>query len=724
MQAQASQGLWEIVLFWFFTGSSLLGLPPGERDVSLLRAVPPQTLAYFEWAARGPGQAGAAGVDGFTADQEIRQFFEFLDEALAKRSIANDDDPLHEVRRELPQLAKRITAHPGCLFVGFEPRPQNKAGIENWLNMLMGLHGGVILSLGEDADATWKSLKITLSSVPEFVDSENSPTQTIPLPIPGYQCVMHREGQRILMALGDGTLTRTIEGLSGRQPGLDTNPRFREAIKRVAIPRVATVGWLDVQGIVGSASAALGPLGGLVKPVLAQVGADALDHVVQCSGVDNGTMMQRSFVATSGRTDGIMTLVAGRPIQAQDFRHIPADSDLVLAASINLTNIYREARQILSRVQPLSLRLFDESVKQLEAELELKILDDLLPAFGDLVTAFDSPASGGMIATSLVVGLEVRDQKKAAVVFDRLIKLAEQSLSSDHGELHDELGLIRSQPFLDNTIYYVGHSESGYGTGLSTRPCVCLTDRHLLLAVHPQAMKAQLRQMSSMTPGFDQEAKRKLALPDGEPFAYAFLNGPRFNGLVGAALPYLVPTFLIRLDLEGLSMDSFSFPSAAAISPYFGDSTATVVRKKDGLLFETKNAPPVIVSLALVSVYRAWHSTAFEFMEEAKRHNALDAEQAQLGAVGDAVVPALAETKTPPEPAVKSNPPARSRWAPFLLKALAPNQIQQLIPESTLNQLEEGPSPSTIQRREAAQKRREDVRRRREERRKGLPVVP
>ena len=55
---------WLEVLFILLGGSGLLGMPPGERDALLLKAAPQQTLLYFEWAGRGAGQPGAAGIDG------------------------------------------------------------------------------------------------------------------------------------------------------------------------------------------------------------------------------------------------------------------------------------------------------------------------------------------------------------------------------------------------------------------------------------------------------------------------------------------------------------------------------------------------------------------------------------------------------------------------------------------------------------------------------------
>ena len=721
MQAQASSGLWEL-LIWIVTGSGLLGLPPGERDAGLLKAVPPQTVVYFEWAARGDGIAGATGVDGFAADSEIRQFFELLNASLTKPEGLNhegsDDEtgPLHHLRPVFPQLAKLISAHPGCFFAGFEPPPPNNANLPAWLRMLAGVHGGFILSSGEDTDKLWQSLNQSLASIPEFKFNENSLTQSIPISIPGYTLVIHREGPRIIFALGDGTLARIREGLSGRPPGLDTNATFRQSLERVNVPRIGTIGWVDGKGIVTSVIAALGPVGFLVRPILAMTGADAVDHIVHASGVENGEMIQRTFIATGGRTDGVMVLAAGSPIQAQHLAHIPADADMVLAASVSLSRIFQESRRLLESVQPLSVRVFDEAVKQLESELELKIIEDVLPTFGDVVVAFNSPSAGGMIATSLVVSLEVRDGRKAAIVFDRLMKLVEQSLSAEHPEMdYGESVSLRRQSFLNQSIFYVNTSGAIYPGRIAITPTFCLSEKHLLFAVHPQAMKAQLRHLQSKRPGFDQLAGRKVAIPAGETLSYAYLNGPRASTLVGSILPYVGHVFLNRLDEGGISMDSFSLPSTAAISPYFGDSTAVVMRQKDGLLIEARNAPPVLVGMTLLSLYRDWSATEFELLDVFRRQKGNGAQQAQLGRAENVVIPAVAEKKdnAPAKEKEKANPPLERKLAPLILKALVPDGMQQLIPESALRKLEEGPSPAAIQRREEARRLREERRQRR-----------
>ena len=712
MQEQAAIGLFDFVFFWLFSGCSLLGLPPGERDPSLLKAVPPSSLAYFEWASRGAGQTGAEGVEGFAADPEIRQFFEMLDAAIAKRDADEPDESLGNLPRQMPQLIKLVSAHPGCLFLGYEPIHNQNGDVATWHERLIGLRAGVILASGHDTETTWQLLNRQLESLPDYRFDAKSMTQSIPIVVPGYKLVMHREGQTILFALGEGTLQQMLAGLSGKTPGMESNSRFQKSLERVAVPRVSTLGWIDGQAIISSVTDILGPLGVLVRPILSMVGADAIDHVVQTSGVENGTMVQRVFVSTGGRTDGLMVLAGGKSIEARQFAHVPADADLVLATSFSLKRVYQEARRVLTLIQPLSVRVFDEAIKQLEGELELRIVDDVLPAFGDTLVAFDSPTNGGLIATSLVASIEIADPEKASRVFERLMKLIEFSLTSDQPDLFEiEVKSLRQQSFLNHTIFYIHATARGYGVDATISPTFCLTDRHLLFAVHPQAMKAQLRYLASKKPSFEIQKDKAIARPKGDLLTYAYLNGPRANGLMAAAIPYLSSAWIGRLEIEGISLDSFSIPSAVAISSYFGDSSAIVNRQSDGLFVETRNAPPVAVSIALLAAYRAWHYPNEEFLEEARHRRADVIKQVRNVREANEVDPAIAESKKPASDTPNSKQTTVQKLAPILIRALLPDQVQSMIPESTLRQIQEGPPPETIQRRE-------DARRKREERRK------
>ena len=724
MQVQPMSGLWDLIFFWLFSGSSLLGLPPGDRDPALIKAAPAGSLAYFEWTSQGRGQAGASGIDGFVADPEILRFFELFNEAVAKRDTQEADDFRQEFQRQLPMLIKLISAHPGCAFVAYEPPVNDKRGPAVIVERITGLRAGIVLASGNDTEELWGTFNRLFESIPGYQREETSGTQSIPLAIPGLKGIMRRAGQRIVFALGNGQLDKALDGLLGNSLGLDTNPRFQQALQRISVPRVSTIGWVDGQATVACVTDILGPVGNLVRPMLSMIGVDALDHVIQVAGVDQGTMVQRTFIATGGRTDGLLSLVSGKPLGPAQFAHVPADCDLVFATSLSLKNVYQEARRVLTLVQPLSVRLFDETIKHLESELELKIVDDVLPAFGDAIVVFDSPANGGMIATSLMASIEIEHQQRAARVFDQVMKLIDQSLSNEHEDGQDfEKSSLRQQPFLDHVIYYVHSDGRGFAAEPSVVPTFCLTDRHLLFAVHPQAMKAQLRYMSAKSPSFVPPVARANALPPGDALSYAYLNGTRTHGIMAAALPYLSSAWLGKLELDGILLDAFSIPSAAAIIPYFGDTQFTLTRQPDGLLLEALNIPPVTVSIALLSAYRAWHNPSNDFFDDARRKQRNAIKQARHGEDGGGVVSALGEA-TPTdgtEPAEKTDKPvapndkgsSARKLAPIVIKSLVPEGMQSLIPDSALKRLEEGPTPEQIQRREEAKQKRDERRRRR-----------
>lgn len=708
MQPQTATGLWDYILFWLFTGSGLLGLPPAERDPALVKAVPPDTAIYFEWSARGEGQPGAAGIEGFAADVEVRQL---LDAMKAQLLLPNGSAPPNVDRKEeLTQLVCTVTAYPGCIFLGYEVPPDLKPGIGAWLEKLKGLHGGAIFSTGKDTDTVWNQFVRFFSSRPDFVYDDKSPTQSIPSSLPGYQFVMHREGERILFALGESTLPRVLNGLSGNIPGLDSNTRFQQAFNRVAVPRVSAIGWVDGRAIISHIVQAMGPLGMVMKPVFTMTGIDALDHAVKVSGVDNGTMIVRSFAATGGRKNGVMVLTAGPPLQVAHLSHIPGDADMVFAASLSLKNVYQEARRTLATAQPLSVRVFDEAIKQVESDLQLKIVDDVLPAFGDVVTAFDSPSTGGLVASSLILSLEVRDPNKINHVYDRLMNLLSQSLTPQDGSLPKNT--LRQQQFAGRTLHYIHPEERKTGIAAGIIPTFCLTERHLHIAVNPQAMKAYLRLQQVGYASFDPRMHTDRPVPEGDLLLYSYLNGQRAGSLMSAVLPYVSTGLMNRLDEAGAAFDPFLIPSAAAIAPYFGDSRTYVVRQQDGIVAESHNLPPALVYAAILGSWRTLHAHDQEMLEEARRQQAaIDA-----GGPADGVKAAVATGAAPQQPS------SAGKIAPIFLKALLPDNVQVLIPESAMKRLEEGPTPEQL---EQQRLRQEEMRRRRDDRRRRrFPQAP
>jgi hypothetical protein len=207
-------------------------------------------------------------------------------------------------------------------------------------------------------------------------------------------------------------------------------------------------------------------------------------------------------------------------------------------------------------------------------------------------------------------------------------------------------------------------------------------------------MKAQLRSLQSKQPGFDQLARRKVAVPDGDPLLYAYLDGPRTSRLAAALLPYVGYGFLNWIGGDTEHLDLFAIPSTPAISSYFGDSTASITRQKEGLLIETRNAPPLIVAIAFLSFYRQGQTLDWELLAARRRDRINPANQFQSKRATNQVVPAAGKFPDGKHSTAKTEPSFYPQLAPLLRKAFtAAAAPRQRIPDSTISPRQEKSDP-------------------------------
>jgi hypothetical protein len=738
--ATTSVGLgWLEILLVLLGGGGLFGTPPGMRDASLIKAAPQHSVLYFEWAARGAGQSGAPGIDGFAADPEVRVFFDALDKAIVNDgATANSDDSgvderNQTLRREIPRLVKLLTAHAGCLFVGFDPAPPGEGLLEQFKQpdpletlgrFVRQLRVGIISSAGEDVpavlDAFNQLVEVKLGEKPQMDEV------SVHVPPVAFKLTVHRESDRLFVGFGQGAVEKSLAGIRGEMPGLDTNPRFQAGWQRVAVPRVGTVGWVDLRGISDTVTRIAGPAGILYQAILRGAGADAFDFALTGTGVVDGNVVQRTFVATGGRSDGMLVLAGGLPIRPEQLRHIPADSDLVAACSLNLGQVIREMRDLLGRTTPLSTAVFDEAVKQAEAELGMTLQKDILPAIGDVWTAFDSPSEGGVIASSLIVSIEIRDVNKARALFEKLMQLTQQSLSTivdpNSGESAREL---KEQEILGHRVFYVQSSGFGFDATPRSTPTFCLTQNHFVYALHPQAMKAHLRYLANRGPGFDAVANGKLPGINGERIAFAYLDGKRITELLSTVLPFFGQAILPMTNPESSGIDTFVIPSAAALVPYARDVTFAATRQKDGLLCEVGNPQIAMAFVAvmatiqsmLVPSYDGFLAPPVVGLQQVPKGGQGVPAGGGLGVPEGQVVPAAAEKPAPVKPDAKPGGLAE-KVPPLLLKALIPDGVQQFIPDSLFRQMSQPPSEESLKQREERKKQVEERKKQLEERRR------
>lgn len=719
MAATSSFGFgWIEILMILLGGGGILGMPPGDRDPAFIKAAPPQSLVYLEWSSRGAGQPGSRGIDGFAADPEIRQLLSVIEKALIPTEQEGDEE-FQQTSRHALRLAGQLTAHPGALF-GFVDPPRDANGllaVPTPAEVLGRIHAALIVDAGTDAAAIIQAFNQSF----HFDVPANPRMYDVAGPM-NLKVTFHQEKDRLVVGIGDGTIERALIGLRGTQPGLDSNPRFKAGWSKVKFDRCGSVCWLDLKGATDTTLQAVGPAGLIAQAVIKGSGADALDSVISAAGVVDSQMVQRTFVATGGRTDGVLLFANGPALRLEQLSHIPIDSDLVLATSVDLGQLLSGSRDLIGRTNPLMVRIFDEGLKELESELHLNIPRDVIPAFGNAWTAFSSPTEGGLLGSSLVVAIEVRDLAKARVVYDTLIQLVEQSLAANSAP-DGATTELRRHEFAGYSICHVSRPGLGFGVTPSMIPTFCLTDSHLLFAVHPQAMKAHLRSRSVPRPGFDSVARAKLSLSNQDLLFASYFDGVRSTQIVSGLLPFLGDSLTEIALGQGVEFDAFSIPSTAALVPYAGDVTLSLARQKDGLLAESRNPQIGIALISGLAWARSWLHSDYEVLLETRRRQVKPAVNAGLGAPEGQVVPAAAAAPVAEVPKEKPAAAAARRVTPLLLKALIPDDIQPMIPEDVFRALSQPPSPEVLQRREERRKELEERRRIRAQRR-GIPPRP
>lgn len=700
-------------LLLFFSGQ-FFGLVPGERDPQLIKSAPPHAYYYQEWTSSGPGQAGAPGIKGLVADPEIQGFCAAIRKSLSSTDSNHESWPEGLVpgttwQRDLPELLTLASQHAGAAYLAHTSDDRDETP-------LSGLEAAVILNLGDDADEFLTVLNRLLQFSPGKKPLGKPDRQTILMPMKSL--LLHQIGGRVIVTTGPAALDRLLARWEQADAGLRQLPEFVQAWQGRQVTELGGLTWINAAALWGDLQQKFGLPGSIAHNVAHSLGLSSVQSVLTVSGLDQQNQVCRTNIALSGERGGLLRLFSSRALASADFASVPADADFVLATNLNLETVREVIRDIVAKTLPEAVNGVNEFQKQLEQELQLS-LDDIVAGFGDVWTIHDAPSNGGVLLTGMVAGVPVRDKDRAQQVVSRLKDLLIESLPHDVGMYGARLEEFE---FQGTTIYSLLPPPSGFGDG-SEPPlswAFCLTDSHLWLALHPQALKAQLRFLAAKEPRFDAASKLKLQDSSAEQLTAIYIDTPG----VGRAVYPLIP-FALQTSFHGMrELPLAALPSARAVLPYLQESTILVGRNDKGIMIESTNALPVMIALSIVPHLGMRLGSQGDVMLMEGRNAAPENGPAvNLGAAEGDVVQAKVEE--PPKPAAKEPSAlekAARRALPFLLRDALPDQVESLIPPVVFERLAEPPDPEkAAQRAKERQQRREERARRRAIRRGAAP---
>lgn len=597
--------------------SGLVGFPAGERDAAYLNCAPAETLIYAEWSTRGEGEEEADGVDGLVADPEVTAMAADLKTAILKFIEKQEGGPPPALKENLPPLILDLVNRSGCLYVSYTPPEivEERLQEEVWLDIAGGASATLIINGGDQADQTEKHL-LALMALAPLGQAPPESIDEIAIPNPfGLEVTFDREGDYFILALGAGSLERAHAGLKGDVKGLGESEAFAKNYDAIKMERVGGLFWLDIGSIREEGLKLAGPFGQIAQVMLQQLGIDQLNHCLTVSGVLDGQIATRTHVETGGKTDGVLALIAGRGLTADDFQNIPGDCDFLTSFTVDLPLIRSTVVGLIEQIQPQLMENFEAIEAQAETELGFSIEEGFLKAYGQRMTVFDSPASGGLFATSLTLAVEVADAEKADKVFEQLMMVLKASLPGERGDEFRRRGVFLEQrEFMGQTIYFV----NTIGDDVPLAPAFCQTDKQLLVSLHPQALKAHLRFLKAERLSYADRFQPEG--PEGTVISYSSFSADKMVELVYAVLPFAAQVGLSNTQREGFEFDIFSIPSAKAVLPYMKEARSWVVRTESGLLFETRSSlPSAFMSLPINSFFMLMPSrrATFQRVDEA-----------------------------------------------------------------------------------------------------------
>ena len=564
MEATMVAGMLPLMVLLISTGGAgPVGLPPLPEDAVLMRLAPERVVFFASNAGAAEAKAdGDSAVERLLAEPEVRQFLAEIDRLITKQTAkgakgAKPGAPSKE--QVLIKWLKAVATRPMVIYVSdVAVRPDGPPEIR----------GGAAIELGDQAKQFEKSLLDLVGAAGGGVQMEQAEIdgQSVSLiQVPGGPPItVGVRGRYLLVSMGkDEMASMAARAKNGAPPAW-----LAEIGRKLPVQRRASVMYLDIRPVLEQALPMAPPEAAAVIAALGLAQVQSLSYV---GGLDKGEVVFRSLVAFDGAPQGLLRLFEQRSLTADDLRHIPADATFAAAMRFDLNKAWAEMRQIAAKVNPMAEQGFEMIEGQFEQFFDLRLVDDFLRPMGDTWTLFDSPTGGGLGMGVALVGVPA-DAKALAATNKRFVRNLREAIPDD-----GRAGFrIVETEFSGQTLFSIVFDDE-----VPLRPCWCITDKHLVVGLFPQSIKAFLAgpPQKSLADSVEVAA----AIQPGV-IGLTYLDQRRWAEMIYPMVPIMAQAAANEMKRDaGFDFDAATVPSARAIIPHLGPMVSTVARTESGI---------------------------------------------------------------------------------------------------------------------------------------------
>ena len=426
-------------------------------------------------------------------------------------------------------------------------------------------------------------------------------------------------GDDFLISVGTKLTERLTAGEAAKS--LAADERFATAMKTVSATPASPTLFLDIKGVVATLESFQPMFAGFEVPILGEEGGvqrildgmdlGATESISLAMTPEAGGFKTSTFVHIPGVGSSDNAVFKVKPLTEADLAILPKDAAWAAVWNFDLLGMYRTILKSISAVSPDAQESVTEAIAEAEETVGIKIEDDLLGAFGDTWTLFDSPSNGGLWFTGITAAVEVKPDNKLNASIDKIVKLIAKEVGDDAGVA------ISTERYHDQEIRFVNVT----GVPMPFAPAWAEYDGRLIVALYPQMIRSALDRMIGKAPSLldnpDFVRGRKLLPADCYSLGYVDAKAG-IRQLYSFALP-LSQVGVAMLQGEGIPADISMLPSAETISRHMFGNVSGQAIIEDGVLSVSHGAIPaaipaigeggfaipLMVSVALPSLARA-----------------------------------------------------------------------------------------------------------------------
>lgn len=564
-------GMLPLMVLLISTGvAGPVGLPPLPEDAVLMRLAPEKVVLFASNAGAAEAKAdGDSAVERLLAEPEVRQFIAEIDRLITRQAAKGAKPGAPTKEQVLIKWLKALATRPMVIYVSdVVVRPDGPPEIR----------GGAAIELGDEAKQFEKSLLDFVGAAGSGVQIEKAEIdgQAVSLiQVPGGPPItVGVRGRYLMVSMGkDEMASMAARAKNGAAPAW-----LVQLGRKLPVQRRASVVYFDIRPVLEQAILIAPPE---AAAVIQALGFSQVQSISYVGGLDGEDVVFRSLVAFDGAPQGLLRLFEQRALSADDLRHVPADATFAAAMRFDVNKAWSELRQIAARVNPFAEYGFEMVEVQFEQFFDLRLVDDLLRPMGDTWTIFDSPSGGGLGIGVVLVGVPA-DAKALAAANKRLVRNLREAIPDDE---RAEFRIAETE-FSGQTVFSIIFNDE-----VPFRPSWCVTDKHLVIGLFPQSIKAVLA-------GPPQKSLADLpevaaAVRPGT-IGVSYLDQRRWAEMIYPMVPIMAQAAANEMKRNsGIEFDAATVPSARAIIPHLGPTVSTVVRTEAGIEGYARQRVPV-----------------------------------------------------------------------------------------------------------------------------------